>query len=409
MKTVIIGAGPAGITAAETLRQYDGRAEIVMLSAEPFPPYAPPAMIEYYMTGQETHFWKGKDITHLLGIDYRSGTQVEGVLPDRHAACLAHGETLDYDRLVIATGSSLYAPVPGTDLPGVCNFKSLSAAEELIDRVQKGRALSALIIGAGFVGVEIALLLRHLGVEVTQIEMADRVMPRMLDTETAYIVLDQMEERGIRMRLNTQAMAVVGERHAEAVEIEGGETLPADLFIAATGVKPNTRFLNGSGIEAGWGIRVDDHLRTTAPDIYAAGDVAETRDRITGECYVHAIFPNAVAQGRLVAQNICGLDVPYEGADNMNSLKHLGLPVIAAGLMEGEELRVKRDGTLRKVYLQDERIVGFRLTGDLRSAGIYRTLMNKKIDTGSFKHRLLDANFGMGYVQSMAAAGSFMV
>jgi nitrite reductase (NADH) large subunit len=409
MKTVIIGAGPAGITVAETLRQYDKEADITLISSEPFPPYAPPAMIEYYLTGREVHFWKGKKVADLLGLDYRSGTQVEEVLPAKHAIRLGNGESVDYDRLVIATGSSLYAPVPGTDRPGVCNFKSMSAAEELIKRVRKHQVKSALIIGAGFIGVEIGLLLRALGIEVTQIEMADRVMPRMLDTETAQIVVDQMEARGIHVRLNTEAKAVLGEEQAEAVQVEGEQSLAFDLFIAATGVKPNMRCFEGSGIEMDWGVVVDDHLRTTAPDVYAAGDVAETRDRITGERYVHAIFPNAVAQGRVVAQNIFGLDVSYEGADNMNSLKHLGLPVIAAGVMGGEELRMKRAGTLRKLYLQDDRIVGYRLAGDLSSAGIYRTLMNKKVNTRFFKHRLLDPKFGMGYLQSMALMpGSIM-
>jgi nitrite reductase (NADH) large subunit len=409
MKTVIIGAGPAGITVAETLRQYDKEADITLISSEPFPPYAPPAMIEYYLTGREVHFWKGKKVADLLGLDYRSGTQVEEVLPAKHAIRLDNGESVDYDRLVIATGSSLYAPVPGTDRPGVCNFKSMSAAEELIKRVREHQVKSALIIGAGFIGVEIGLLLRALGVEVTQIEMADRVMPRVLDTETAQIVVDQMEARGIHVRLNTEAKAVLGEEQAEAVQVEGEQSLAFDLFIAATGVKPNMRCFEGSGIEMDWGVVVDDHLRTTAPDVYAAGDVAETRDRITGERYVHAIFPNAVAQGRVVAQNIFGLDVSYEGADNMNSLKHLGLPVIAAGVMGGEELRMKRAGTLRKLYLQDDRIVGYRLAGDLSSAGIYRTLMNKKINTRFFKHKLLDPKFGMGYLQSMALMpGSIM-
>ncbi|MBN2126178.1 MAG: NAD(P)/FAD-dependent oxidoreductase [Deltaproteobacteria bacterium] len=402
MKIVIIGAGPAGITAAETLRRCDRKAEIVMLSAEPFPPYAPPAMIAYFLSGREIHFWKGRDIAERLGLDYRSGIRVREVLPDRRILRLDSGETLDYDRLVVATGSSLYAPVAGMDAAGVCNFKSLSAAEALIRRVRQERAKNALIVGAGFIGVEIALLLRDLGVEVTQVEMEDRVMPRMLDRETARIVADRMRERGVRVRLDTEARAVLGEGHAEAVELEGGETLTFDILIAATGVRPNIEFLRGSGIHTDWGVVVDEYLRTSDPNIYAVGDVAETVDRVSGERYVHAIFPNAVAQGRLAAQNISGLEIPYEGADNMNSLKHLGLPVIAAGLMEGEELRAMRDGALRKVYLQDERIVGFRLAGDLGSAGIYRTLMNRKINTRAFKHRLLDPGFGMGMIQGMA-------
>lgn len=402
MKIMIIGAGPAGVTVAETLRQYDDQAEITMLSSEPFPPYAPPALIEYFITGREAHFWKGKDLPERLRLDYRPGTRVVAVQPEQHTLRLAGGGTLAYDQLVIATGSRLYAPVPGADKPGIYNFKSLSAAEELVRRVREGRAHSALIVGAGFIGVELALLLRELGLAVTQVEMTNRVMPRMLDVETSEIALGMMRERGLDVRLNTKVLAFLGQTRAEAVELESGERLAADLLVAATGVKPNIEFLEGSGVETRWGVLADDHLRTNVPDVYAAGDVAETADRITGERYVHAIFPNAVAQGRVVAYNLLGWDVPYEGADSMNSLKHLGVPIIAIGRMEGEELRVRRDGSLRKLYLQNDRIVGFRLAGDIRAAGIYRTLMNKQVDVGPFKHRLLELGFGMGYVEGLA-------
>ena len=143
-------------------------------------------------------------------------------------------------------------------------------------------------------------------------------------------------------------------------------------------------------------------LCTNFPDIYAAGDVAETIDRLTGERYVHAIFPNAVAQGKIVAYNLLGWATAYEGADNMNSLKHLGLPVMAVGLMEGEELRQRRNGSLRKVFLQDDRIIGFRLTGDVSSAGIYLSLMNRGESVSEFKSRLLEPGFGMGHLAQMA-------
>ena len=188
----------------------------------------------------------------------------------------------------------------------------------------------------------------------------------------------------------------------KAVKMRSGAELRADLMVAAMGLRPNIEYLSGSGIAAGWGVQVDDHLRTNDPHIYAAGDVAETIDRITGERYVHAIFPNAVAQGRIVAYNLLGWDTAYEGADNMNSLKHLGLPVMAVGLMEGEELRVRQDGSLRKVFLQNDRIVGFRLTGDISSAGIYLSLMNRRENIAAFKDRLLEPGFGMGYMTQMA-------
>jgi nitrite reductase (NADH) large subunit len=410
MRIVIIGAGPAGVTVAETLRQHDRQSEIVMLTDEPYAPYSPPAMVEYFESGRDVHFWRGQDFPERMGLDYRPGTRVTAVMPEEQTIGLADGKTLAYDRLVIATGGRLYAPIEGAEKPGIFNFKSLSAAEELLRLVKEGQARSALIVGAGFVGVEIGLLLADLGVPVTQL-VRSRVMRSMLDPETSEIVLDMMQKRSIQVQRgdDADAVAFVGEVRAQGVRMRSGTELRADLLVAATGLRPNIEYLSGSGIETGWGVLVDDHLCTNFPDIYAAGDVAETFDRITSERYVHAIFPNAVAQGRIVAQNLLGWDTVYEGADNMNSLKHLGLPVMAVGLMEGEELRVRKDGNLRKVFLQDDRIVGFRLTGDVRSAGIYLSLMNRSENVAAFKARLLEPGFGMGYVAQMAASPVFSI
>lgn len=403
MRIVIIGAGPAGVTVAETLRQHDDQTEIVMISGEPYPPYSPPAMLEYFQTGREVHLWKGRDFPDRLGLDYRSGIEVVTVQPDDKIIRLDDGETLCYDKLVIAAGGRLYAAKLEEHKPGVYNFKSLTAAEDLLCRVKKKEARTALIIGAGFIGVEIALLLREMGLEVTQL-VRSRVMRSMLDPETSEMVLGMLKDRGIQVRRgdDADAVAFVGDPRAEAVEARSGDVVSADLLVAATGLRPNIEFLEGSGIKTKWGVLVDDHLRTNVPDVYAAGDVAETFDRFTGERYVHAIFPNAVTQARVVAYNLLGWDVAYEGADNMNSLKHLGLPIMAVGRMEGEELRRRRNGILRKIYLQDDRIVGFRLTGDVGGAGIYRSLMNRRVDVEPYKHRLLEPGFGMGVIEEQA-------
>jgi len=397
MKIVIIGAGPAGVSAVETFRVYDRNAEIVMLSAEPTPPYSPPAMADHFITGSDTHLWRGNDWPQKMGLEYKKGVEVTGVQPEARSLELKDGGTLDYDRLVIATGSRLYAPVKGADMPGVHNFKSLSAAEEIVDQVRKGNAKTAVIVGAGFIGMEIALLLRELGVSVTQIEMLDQVMSTMLDKDTATIALDLMLQRGIDVRLNTKAEAFLGNGSARALKLDSGEVLESDILIAATGVKPNLDFLGESGIEHEWGIRVDDHLRTSLPDVYAAGDVVETPDRLTGETYVHAIFPNAVEQGHVVGLNLAGFDITYAGADRMNSLKHLGLPIMAVGLKNGDEvLQEKRNGNLRTIYLKENRLVGFQLAGDIHSAGVLRTLMIQGSDVRPIKHHLLDLNFGQG-------------
>lgn len=397
MRLLIIGAGPAGVTVAETLRAYGSRDAITVLSAEPYPPYSPPAMVDHFLTGSDVHFWRGYDWPERLEVTYLSGTRAEAIDPDAHTVRLASGQVLSYDRLVIAAGARLYAPVEGSEREGVYNFKSLSAAEALVARARTGEARSALIVGAGFIGVEIALLLRALGLHVTQIEMLDRVMPRMLDPETAAIVADLMRQQGIDLRLNTTARRFVGNGRAEGIELETGDVLRADILVAATGVKPNIEFLQGSGIETRWGVPVDEHLRTNAPDVYAAGDIVEAHDRLTGERYVHAIFPNAVAQGQVVAFNLLGWDVRYEGAEIMNSLKHLGLPVMAVGAQSGAEtLRLRRGAMLRQIFLEDGRVVGFRLVGDTRQAGLLRSLMLRCADVRPLRQALLDPRFGVG-------------
>lgn len=396
-KIVIIGAGPAGVSVVETLRAYDTRSQISMLSAEPYLPYSPPAMADHFLTGSGAHLWRDENWPQQMNVDYRSAVTVSSVEPAAHRLHLEHGESLAYDRLVIATGSRLYAPVPGAGLPGVYNFKSLSAAEALVGRVKRGEAHTAIIVGAGFIGTEIALLLSALGIQVAQYEKLAGVMPTILDNRTSEFVLQALRQRSVDVHLNTGVAAFLGASQASGIQLESGETRQADILIAATGVRPNLDFLAGSGINYRWGVSVDDHLRSSIPDVYAAGDVVEAPDRLTGETSVHAIFPNAIEQGRVVGLNLAGFDMRYEGAERMNSLKHLGVPVMAAGLKEGDEqLSARLDGGWRTLYLRDNRLVGYQLIGDIRAAGALRTLLVRQEDLSRLKDRLLDAAFGQG-------------
>ncbi|WP_405226311.1 NAD(P)/FAD-dependent oxidoreductase [Lentisalinibacter sediminis] len=399
MRILILGAGPAGISVAENLRDIQDLAgsapEIAMVSAEPFPPYSPPAMADHLLTGDESRlYWKGSDVCERLEVEYHPRSIVTGIDAEAHRVSLAEGGPLAYDRLVIATGSRLHAPVEGATMPGVYNFKSLSAARELVEHARRGEVQKAAIVGAGFIGVEVALVLADLGLEVTLVEQAEGVMPRMLDEETAQIVRRALVARGVRVLTDTEASAFAGNSRARAVVLASGDVITADACIAATGVKPNTDYVDGVGFDVGWGVRVDDRLYTGVADVWAAGDCAETRDRMTGERFVHAIFPNAINQGRVVAEQLMGLETLYEGAETMNSLRHLGVPVMAVGELTGDgEAVLSTADSVRRIVLRDGCIVGFRLAGDIRGAGVYRSLMLRRIDVGAYGEGLADPAF----------------
>ena len=410
MRIVIIGSGPAGVTVAETLRNEGFDDEIVLFSGEDFPPYAPAVLVNYFEEGGDTIYWKGVNFCERNSLICRRGEWVEKIDISQKQIVTRKGEELSYDKLVIATGSTLYAPIPCHCTvplePGehrFYNFKSMSAALQIKDKIEKHEVNSAVVVGAGFIGTEIALVLADAGITVTQVEMLDRVMPRMLDAATAAYAERIIRDRGVNLRLNTKGIEFRGRKMVEELQLENGEVLEADMFIAATGVKPNIAFLQHSGLAVNHGILVNEWMGTGAPDVFAAGDVAETVDLITGRRYVHALHPNAVQQGIVVAHNILGYRHKYAGAENMNSLKHLGLPMIAVGEMHGdEELILERGGNLRKIVLKEGRIIGFRLVGDIRSAGVYRSLILKKEDVSAYRRELLSDQFGVGMINSFA-------
>jgi len=404
-RSVIIGTGPAGITAAETFRTLDPTGTVTALTLEPFPPYSPAAMADHFLTGREnTLYWKGRDVAERLGIEERRESPVIAIDTDNREVVLGEGARVAYDVLVIASGSRLHAPIEGAQLPGVLDFKSLRKAEALMARVRSGDARTALIVGHGFIGVELALMLTDLGVEVVVIGRRPWVMPRVLDRPTSDVARRALESRGVELRLGTPAEAFLDTPTGTAVRLSDGQILHADLVVAATGVKPHVEFLTGTGIVTDWGVHVDDHLRTSQAAVYAAGDVAEAADWLTGDRYVHAIFPNAVAQAKIAAANALGADVTYDGAESMNSLKHLGVPIVAMGTTEGADdvLHREHGDTRRSVYLSDGRIIGAQLAGDIRAAGVYRSLMLKRADVRRYGEDIVAPDFGFATVVSDA-------
>ena len=318
---------------------------------------------------------------------------------------LADGAALAYDELLVASGSRLHAPIEGAELPGVHDFKSLRQPRHR-GRVRRRRGDQRLIVGAGFIGMEIALLLADLGRARSRSSAGAAGSCRGCSTRRPPRSPGGMAARGIELRLGVEATASrtrrAGRRRPAAAD---GELVTADLYVAATGVKPNLGFLAGSGHRGRLGHHGGRSLRTNGPEIWAAGDVVEAPDRATGKAFVHAIFPNAVDQARVVADEHPRWRHGLPGAESMNSLKHLGLPIMAVGAMEGpDELRWRDGDVLRKVFLDDGRIVGFRFTGEIAGGGLLRSLLLRGDDVRRFGRRLVLPGFGVSEIVLPAMA-----
>lgn len=401
---LIIGTGPAGVNTAETLRKFGYREKITMLSKEPFPPYSPPLMANYLEThaASDLIFWKGEDFCKNLDIDCKTSAEAGKIEPKLNRVALTNGNILQYDYLVIASGSEMWIPIKcecpaETGKEKYYNFKSLTAVSKLLNEVKKG-ADKAVIIGAGFIGIEIAITLKRIGLSVLVVEMMDHILPRMITKDIAEPLETIVRDMGIELLVNHKGELLRGKETAEELLLSDGTIIKGNLFIAATGIRPNISFLAGSGIRTGKGIRVNSFLQTNFPNIFAGGDVSEVPDFITGNIYPHAIYPEAVKQGEIIAFNILGEQVEYEGGLNMNSLYHFNLPMISEGAMiveekADEEIIFKKDAVIRKIGIKNGKILRFEFVGDKEGTGLLHTLMTERRDVSRIKNELVTKKY----------------
>jgi len=395
---VIIGAGPAGVTAAETLRKHDGNATVTIIGDEPEAPYSRMA-IPYLLEGDIEEAG-----THLRADTSHFDTQNINVVRERVSTVMAHqkrlklrnGDDLEFDKLLIATGSSpVKPPIDGIDLPGVHHCWTLADARKINEHAVSGS--DVVLLGAGFIGSIVLEALASKGVNLTVVEMGDRMVPRMLDETAGNMLKSWCEAKGIRILTSTKVTEVVESTDGLHVITDGGEHLPAKLFVVAAGVKPNYGFLASSGIEVGDGIRVNEYMQTSEPDIYAAGDVAEARDLSTGGYDVLAIQPVAVEHGYTAAMNMAGLPTTHRGSLNMNVLDTVGLISSSFGSWMGVDGGDR--GTLgdndgyqyMRLEFDGDKLGGGQAVGLTEHVGIMRGLIQTGLPLGSWKAKLIAA------------------
>jgi NAD(P)H-nitrite reductase large subunit len=392
MQYLIVGAGPAGVNAAETLRSLDPDAGIRILGDEPGPPYSRMA-IPYLLMGDidesGTHLRERDDHFAALGIEI-ARARVRRLEPSAHRLVLEDGGVQEYDRLLIATGSSAWRPpLPGIDGEHVSTCWTLADARAIQSRVSSGSRVA--LIGAGFIGSIILEALAMRGVQLAVIEQGERMVPRMMGPNAAGLLKRWCESKGVTVHTGVRVDSI----EPNGVMLGDGTHIGADLVITATGVRPNIDFLGGSGIEVEQGILIDRHFRTNVADIYAAGDVAQGLDFCTGAHSVHAIQPTAADHGHLAASNMSGHEAEYEGSMNMNVLDTLGLLSCSFGSWQGveggdqAELYSPDDYRYLSLQFEGDRLIGANAVGLSQHVGVLRGLIQRRTPLGVWKQRLL--------------------
>ena len=401
MQHVIVGAGPAGVVAAEALRKLDPSASVTIVGDEPEPPYSRMAL-PYYLIKQideaGTHLRKGSNHFNDHGIDVKHD-RVASVDRAGHALTLESGATLNYDKLLIATGSyPVRPPIPGMDLDGIHSCWTLEDGRNIAAKATPGAKV--VLMGAGFIGCIILEALAKSGADLTVIEMEDRMVPRMMNDIAGNMIKDWCEDQGVRVHTSTRVESIEenssgGDRFN--VHLSTGDVIPADLVVSATGVRPNTGLIEGAGLETNLGILINERMQTSDPDIFAAGDVAEGRDFSTGDYSVMAIQPTAAEHAQLAARNMVGLEgALHRGTVNMNVLDTLGLISSSFALWMGAdggdsaELLNRERYRYLNLQFEDDVLVGATSLGLTQHVGVLRGLIQSKTRLGSWKQKLVD-------------------
>jgi len=367
---LILGAGPAGVIAAETLRKVDPKGSVTVIGDESESPYsrmALPYLLADNVGESGTHLRHGKGHFDKLKIDVREG-KATALDVGARSVKLQDGSSVSYDKLLIATGShTIRPPIPGMDLDGVENCWTLADARRIAAKAKPGSRVT--LMGAGFIGCIVLEALAARNVDLTVIERDDRMLPRMMDDTGGDMIKRWCESKGVRVLVDTSVQGVTRAGDQLKLELDSGGPVDADLVVCATGVKPNVDFLDSTGIRVDDGILVDNRLCTSIPNVFAAGDVAQGLDRTTGKQEVHAIQPTASEHGRIAARNMAGLDTPYGGSLSMN--------VLNTGY---KYLRLEFD---------DEYLVGALALGLTQHVGVIRGLMQTRVPLGKWKARLI--------------------
>jgi len=398
MRYLIIGNSAAGVSAATEIRNYDKKGEITIVGKEDFPAYGRP-MISYFLKNKVTleklpvfssGFYKENAINVIID-------EAIKINKEEKTVSLLSGKVLSYDKLILSTGSIPFIP-PVNNLKGQSNVytfldvKNAIALKEAVNSRTK-----VVILGGGLIALKAAEGLRGITENISVIELADRILPTILNNSASEIVREHIEKQGIKFYLSNSIKEVRGEKSVESVLLNDGTELPCDVLIMAVGVRPEIKLAKDIGIEIGRAIKINNRFETSVEDIYAAGDCTEILDVLDNKVKIIALWPSAVIGGKIAGANAAGADKTLEGTFPYNAIDFFGLRMITGGIINPDDsydVKIIEDERGYSVFvINDDKLYGYMLIGNVERAGLFTDIIRNGYKLSELKDVLNTRNF----------------
>jgi len=409
-KYLIIGNSAGGIGAVEAIRKVDNEGTIAVLSDESYHTYSRP-LISYFLADEIAYdkmFYRRSDFYEKRKVEAILGKKAVKIDFDDKAIVLEDGSQVGFESLLLSTGGEPFVPkIAGMETYDYSTFTTLNDALKLRDKLDNGSIKSAVILGGGLIGLKAAEGLFARGINITVVELANRILSPVLDETAAGLIQKVIEQKGIKVLPNHTIAEIVGENgKVNGVLLDKGERIDCDTVIVAIGVRPRIELVKDTPIKINRGIVVDKNMRTTVPNIYACGDCAEVYDFILDNYRLTPLWPTAHVGGRIAGFNMAGVEKEYVWGTGMNSVDFFGFPVISAGFInppEGQEMEILiKDDPEKMIYkkflIKDNRIVGMIFVNEVDRAGVILGLMRDKTDITPFKNEIMLEDFGQIYI-----------
>lgn len=379
-RAIVVGGGIAGLSAAEAIRAAAPEAEVLLVCREPGLPYYRLNLTRYLageVPAEALPIHPGAWY-ETQAIDLVAGAEAAEIDPGTHSVRLSDGTWEAYDRLVITAGAHPFVPpIPGSRREGVTALRTIQDADRILGAV--GDGVRCVCLGGGILGLETAGALARRGAQVTILEGYAWLLARQLCEGAGRLLARLVGALGIDVRLGVRVQEILGDERVRSVLLEGGDEVRADLVVITTGVRPNSHLARSAGLGVNQGIIVDDHMKTSAPDILAAGDVAEHRGTVYG------LWAPAQFQGSIAGMNAAGLSVEFGGIPRSNTLKVLGIDLFSVGLVEPQDASFRvvhhaSESTYFQFLFRDAHLVGAILLGDTSFAAQAKRAVEERTD-----------------------------